>query len=112
MNPDDPAGAAVLEAARRSRPADPARAATPAAGVPDRRSPSPGSSSASPTPATATARRLLAAFVDHWYARHVRPAVAMLRAPPASSGSSAARSTRPGPRWRALCSTATAARAS
>jgi exodeoxyribonuclease V alpha subunit len=79
MSPDDPAGAEILEAARRI-----------AAGtIPPARQPATGAAGldalsfvgfelCEPDARDGHGRRLLSAFVDLWYGRHVRPTVAMV----------------------------------
>ena len=79
MSPDDPAGAEILEAARQI-----------AAGkIPPARQPAAGGAGIEtltfvgfelrePEARDGHGRRLLGAFVDLWYARHIRPAVAMI----------------------------------
>ena len=122
MSPDDPAGAEILEAARTIAAGEAPRA-RPAAlqGIEGSRGRGiaalrfVGFELCEPDARDLTGRRLVAAFVDRWYARHVEPALAILGPPgPAvDAPSPRARRARRGrrARWPARSSSATAARA-
>jgi exodeoxyribonuclease V alpha subunit len=73
MNPADPAGAAVLEAARAIAAGDLGTRGAPAARAPAEL-PGAGFACLEADGATPQAgRRLLSAFIDHWYATRIRP---------------------------------------
>ncbi len=80
MSPDDPAGAEILEAARQiaAGKAPPARQA--AAGLAGIEALTfVGFEQCEPDTRDGHGHRLLGSFVDHWYARHVHPTLAMLQ---------------------------------
>jgi exodeoxyribonuclease V alpha subunit len=80
MSPDDPAGAEILEAARQIAAGKAPSARRPAAGVAGIEALSfVGFEQCEPDARDGQGRRLLGAFVDHWYARHVHPALAMMQ---------------------------------
>ena len=79
MSPDDPAGAEILEAARQIAAGKTPPARQPATGLAGIEALSfVGFELCEPDARDSHGRRLLGAFVDLWYARHVRPTVAML----------------------------------
>jgi exodeoxyribonuclease V alpha subunit len=79
MNPDDPAGAEILGAARQiAAGKTPPPPATSAVVGPIEALAFVGFELCEPDVRDRHGRRLLNAFVDLWYGRHVRPAVAML----------------------------------
>jgi exodeoxyribonuclease V alpha subunit len=83
MSPDDPAGAEILEAARQiaAGKTPPARqAAAGAAGI--EALTFVGFEQCEPEARDRHGHRLLGAFVDHWYARHVHPTLAMIQPRP------------------------------
>jgi exodeoxyribonuclease V alpha subunit len=80
MSPDDPAGAEILEAARQiaAGKTPPARqAAVGVAGIAALTFV--GFEQCEPDARDGHGHRLLGAFVDHWYARHVHPTLAMMQ---------------------------------
>jgi exodeoxyribonuclease V alpha subunit len=79
MNPADPAGAAVLDAARAIAAGNLGSRGTPAARDPAAL-PAAGFACLEPDAATPpAARRALSAFVDHWYATWIRPGAGAAR---------------------------------
>jgi exodeoxyribonuclease V alpha subunit len=79
MSPDDPAGAEILEAARQIAAGTSPPVRQPATGVAGIEALSyVGFELCEPDARDGHGRRLLSAFVDLWYARHVHPAVAMV----------------------------------
>ena len=79
MSPDDPAGAEILEAARRLAAGKTPPARPPAAGVAGVEALAfVGFEHCEPDARDSHGRRLLGAFVDRWYARHVHPTLKML----------------------------------
>jgi exodeoxyribonuclease V alpha subunit len=79
MSPDDPAGADILGAARQIAGGETPPGRRPIVGVPGIEALAFGGFElCEPDAGDSRGRRLLAAFVDLWYARHVRPVVAML----------------------------------
>ncbi|HSY40518.1 MAG TPA: AAA family ATPase [Polyangia bacterium] len=79
MSPDDPAGAEILEAARRLAAGKTPPARPPAAGVAGVEALAfVGFEHCEPDVRDRHGRRLLGAFVDRWYARHVHPTLTML----------------------------------
>ena len=79
MSPDDPAGAEILEAARQIAAGKTPPARQPAAGVPAIEALTfVGFEVCEPDVRDSHGRRLLGAFIDRWYARHVHPTVAMV----------------------------------
>jgi exodeoxyribonuclease V alpha subunit len=80
MSPDDPAGAEILGAARQIAAGKTPPGRQPTAGVTAIETLAfVGFELCEPDARDAHGRRLLGAFVDVWYARHVRPALAMLQ---------------------------------
>jgi exodeoxyribonuclease V alpha subunit len=79
MSPDDPAGAEILEAARQVAAGTSPPARRPATGVAGIEALSfVGFELCEPDARDGHGRRLLSAFVDLWYTRHVHPTVAMM----------------------------------
>jgi exodeoxyribonuclease V alpha subunit len=79
MSPDDPAGAEILEAARQIAAGESPPTRQPATGVAGIEALTfVGFELCEPDARDSRGRRLLGAFVDRWYDRHVRPTVAML----------------------------------
>ena len=79
MSPDDPAGAEILEVARQIAAGTSPPARQPAAGAAGIAALTfVGFELCEPEARDGHGRRLLSAFVDLWYARHVRPNVAMV----------------------------------
>ena len=80
MSPDDPAGAEILEAARQIATGTTPPTRQPAAGVAGIEALTfVGFELCEPDVRDGHGRRLLGAFVDHWYARHVHPTLAMMQ---------------------------------
>jgi exodeoxyribonuclease V alpha subunit len=79
MSPDDPAGAEILEAARQIAAGTSPSARRPVTGVAGIEGLTfVGFELCEPDERDGHGRRLLSAFVDLWYARHVRPVVGMV----------------------------------
>ena len=79
MSPDDPAGAEILEAARKIAAGQTPSARQPRAGLAGIEALSfVGFELCEPDGRDSHGRRLLGAFVDLWYARHIHPTVAMM----------------------------------
>jgi exodeoxyribonuclease V alpha subunit len=79
MSPDDPAGAEILEAARQIAAGKTPPARQPAAGVTAIEALTfVGFEVCEPDARDSHGRRLLGAFIDRWYARHVHPTVTMV----------------------------------
>ncbi len=80
MSPDDPAGAEILEAARQIATGTTPPTRQPAAGVAGIEALTfVGFELCEPDVRDGHGRRLLGAFVDRWYARHVHPTVVMMQ---------------------------------
>ena len=80
MSPGDPAGAEILEAARQIAGGQTPPARQPAAGLAGMEALTfVGFDHCEPDARDGHGRRLLGAFIDRWYARHVHPTVAMIQ---------------------------------